>query len=370
MLEKRLLKTGVSWRVRWHQSDGAERSRSFKTKREAEHFEREVQFSKSNGTYVDPARGRITVAQLWPLYLASRSNVLKEKTLAGYAFEYSARIEPRWSDTKLNAIAWEQVQEWTDDMGEHVGASSVRYAHRVFTLILEFAVKTNRLHVNPGRQVVLPSLTRKPPVFLSVDQVERLADECSTVSKVYGDAVRSFAYLGLRSGELLELRTKDINLDRKRISISRNATSVRGKYIIGTPKTKASHRQVPIPDVLMGIIKARVQSRGPDELIFSSPTDRSKIMRIENMRRDTSWKTLTQSLGFPGLTIHGLRHSYASLMRRAGADMQMISKLMGHSTITVTASVYSHLFDDESDVVADLLSKHVRDSFTPEMKAS
>lgn len=368
-IEKRVLKTGTSWRVRWYQHDGSHRSRSFRTKREAEHFEREISTAKVQGTYVDPVRGRVTVSAVWDEYIKSRESLLKPKTLAGYRFEWRARIAPVWAGTKVESVTWEGVAKWVASLDGTVGASSIRYAHRVLTLILEHAVLTRRITQNPARAVPLPKLERKPPVFLGVQQIESLASLCAEAAPVYGDAVRLLAYLGLRSGELLELRKKDVDLARRRVSVHRNVTAVGGRYIVGTPKTKASFREIPIPDAVMPIMKRRLEFREPDDLVVSAPTNRKAIMRIENMRRDTAWKRTVGELGVPGLTVHGLRHSYASLARRSGADLRLVSKLMGHSTVGVTASVYAHIFDDELDDVANKLGDLISASVSADMSS-
>lgn len=76
------------------------------------------------------------------------------------------------------------------------------------------------------------------------------------------------------------------------------------------------------------------------------------MLRSNNWRRHTHWNKALEKTGLAPLTIHDLRHTYASLARKSGADLRYVQKTMGHSTPTVTANIYSDLYSDELDQVA------------------
>ena len=76
---------------------------------------------------------------------------------------------------------------------------------------------------------------------------------------------------------------------------------------------------------------------------------------LENWKRSTRWREAIVEIGRPSLRVHELRHAYASLARRAGADLRLLQKTMGHASITVTAHIYTGLYDDELDDVASAL---------------
>jgi integrase len=79
------------------------------------------------------------------------------------------------------------------------------------------------------------------------------------------------------------------------------------------------------------------------------------LLGLQNWKRSTGWRTAIVEIGRPKMRVHGLRHTYASLARRAGADLRLLQKTMGHASITVTAHVYADLYDDELDVVVSAL---------------
>jgi integrase len=76
---------------------------------------------------------------------------------------------------------------------------------------------------------------------------------------------------------------------------------------------------------------------------------------LENWKRSVDWKSAIAEIGREKMRVHDLRHTYASLSRRAGADLRLLQNAMGHASITVTAHTYADLFDDELDNIAAAL---------------
>ena len=103
----------------------------------------------------------------------------------------------------------------------------------------------------------------------------------------------------------------------------------------------------------MPILSQRVAGRPPGQPAITSPT--GFLLGLENWKRATRWRSAILELGRPALRVHDLRHTYASLARRAGADLRLLQKTMGHASITVTAHIYADLYDDELDDIASAL---------------
>jgi integrase len=179
--------------------------------------------------------------------------------------------------------------------------------------------------------------------------VAALAAACG----VQGDVVFLFAYSGLRFGELVGLRVEDVDLAVRRIRVRRSITQVGGKLIEGNPKSAAGRRSIPIPQRLLPILTDRIAGRPPGAPAITSPN--GALLGLENWKRSTRWRTAIVEIDRPTMRLHDLRHTYASLARRAGADLRLLQKTMGHASITVTAHVYADLYDDELDVVASAL---------------
>ncbi|GAQ35115.1 prophage integrase [Mycobacterium pseudoshottsii JCM 15466] len=195
---------------------------------------------------------------------------------------------------------------------------------------------------------------------MTAQEVRMLATACDD----QGDVVTILAYTGLRWSELVGLRVKDIDLTARRLYVRRAAPEVEGHIVIGPPKTRAGIRTVPLPQVVVDIFKGRITGRAPDQPAVTSAN--GAMLRSNNRRRHTHWNKALKSTDLAPLTIHDLRHTYASLARKSGADLRYVQKTMGHSTPTVTANIYSDLYADELDQVATNLDQlHATEIQTP-----
>jgi integrase len=96
-----------------------------------------------------------------------------------------------------------------------------------------------------------------------------------------------------------------------------------------------------------------MSERFPGEPAITSPN--GSLLSLENWKRSTRWRSAIVEIGRPTLRVHDLRHTYASLARRAGADLRLLQKTMGHASITVTAHIYADLYDNELDDIASAL---------------
>jgi integrase len=227
--------------------------------------------------------------------------------------------------------------------------SSVRQAHRVFSLFLSLAVRDGRLARNVAVGVRLPRPRRAEKVFLTHVQVSQLA----AAAEPYGLIVRLLAYTGLRWGELAALRVRHVDLDRRRLVVAESVTEVNGRAVFGTPKSH-QRRSVPLPRFLVEPMAAQLARSGRDELVFTSPGGR--VLRNNNFRRRV-FDCAAESVGLTGLTLHELRHTAASLAVAEGANVKAVQRMLGHASAAMTLDVYADLFEDDLDEVADRLDR-------------
>jgi len=350
MIEKRLNSAGrVRWRVRYRTPDQRQRSRTFDRRRDAEDFEAELRGRMRRGEFVDPQRGRMTLLSLWEEYERTSLTHLRKTTQQNYrvAMQHALKQFQQWPICK---IEHGDVADWITSLSKTKGPETVRYAHRVLCLVLEYGVANRRLAHNVARGVDLPA---RPPArerILTADEVDALADKLGE----HGDIVLCMAYLGLRWSEAAGLRTRHIDLTRNRVRIVERATEVAGHMDVDVPKSDTSARDVGIPAFLRDILKARIEGRRPNDLVFPAPE--GGHLRNGNWRGRSGWEEAIESLDLNGVTPHDLRRTFGSLARLAGADLRWIQKAMGHASITTTARIYAHLYDDELDTVADALN--------------
>lgn len=350
MIERRLAASGrVRWRVRYRTPDYRQRSRTFDRRADAEDFEAEMRGRLRRGDFVDPQRGRMTLKALWAEYERSGMTHLRQTTQQNYraAFRHVLAEFARWPVAK---IEHGDVAEWVARLAGQKGPETVRYAHRVLCLVLEYGMTTRRLSRNVARGVRLPS---RPPArerILSAAQVDALAERLGE----HGDLVLAMGYLGLRWSELAALRVSDVDLVRNRVRIVERATEVGGRMDVSAPKSRASARQVAIPAFLRPVLISRVVGKQVDDLVFPAPG--GGYLRNGNWRNRSGWRAAVTELGLTDVTPHDLRRTFGSLARSAGADLRWIQKAMGHESITTTARIYAPLYDDELARVAAALN--------------
>jgi integrase len=234
--------------VRYRTPDGKQRNKSFRRKVDAEKYLTNVEHSKDTGTYVDPSRSKITVKEWADEWMAAQTH-LKPSTRARYEGILSHHIVERWGDTNLYRVSHADVQAWIS--GLELAPATVRYVHRVFSLLLELAVRDRRLPRNPAAGVRLPRAARPEKRFLTPEQVHGLADGAAQypipeVGEQYRALILVLAFCGLRWGEVAALRVKRVDLFRRRLTVAESVTEVSGRLTWGTPKSHQA-RSVPIP---------------------------------------------------------------------------------------------------------------------------
>ena len=335
------------WRARYRDPSGRERARHFPRKIDAERWLVSMESTKHRGEWVDPAMSRITVGDWSSRWLQGQSQ-LKPQTRERYRNIVRVQVLPEWDRVRLSAIGHADVVAWVAKLvADGYAASTVRQIHRVFSLMLDLAVRDGRLPRNPATGVRLPRAAQSEPVFLTHGQVEELARACVG----YELFVRVLAYTGMRWGEATAVRVRRLDLMKRRIEVVHTAVELNGEMTYGTPKTH-QRRSVPVPRSLVDALAQHVAGRGPDDLVFT--TARGEVMRNHNFRSRV-FKPAAEFIGVPGLTPHDLRHTAASLAVQAGANVKAVQRMLGHASAAMTLDVYAGLFNDDLDAVADRL---------------
>jgi integrase len=253
------------------------------------------------------------------------------------------------SSATCDEISRKDVQQFVDTLT--VGPWAKLATLRLLRSILEMAREDGRIHINPVQGVSAGRIpARERHRYLTATEVAAPA-ACGDE----GDIVTILAFTGLRWSELVGLRVRDIDLVARRLHVRQAAPEVEGRIIVGPPKTRAAVRTVPLPQIVVDALKPRIAGRAPGEHAITSPN--GGFLRSNNWRRHTHWSRALKKTQLAPLTIHDLRHTYASLARASGADLRYVQKTMGHSTPTVTANIYSDLYSDELDHVATNLDR-------------
>ncbi len=333
------------------QSGWIETSSTFATLREAKAFKAERDGEVAIGSRrFDPRLGRTKLAAIWTQFSAAKRPAVSPKTWSGYSQHWELRIGPRFGHIPLEEISRSDVQNFLASLT--VGPWAKLATLRLLRSILNMARDDGRIHSNPAQGVSAGRIpVRERHRYLTTTEVSALAAACGD----QGDVVTILAFTGLRWSELVGLRVGDVDLKARRLYIRQAAPDVEGRIIVGPPKTRAAVRTVPLPQIVIDVLKPRIAGRERDEQAITSPN--GGYLRSNNWRRHTHWSRALKKTQLAPLTIHELRHTYASLARASGADLRYVQKTMGYSTPTVTANIYSDLYADELDHVATNLDR-------------
>jgi integrase len=211
---------------------------------------------------------------------------------------------------------------WSRPRTKGAGATTVLRAHGVLSGILADAVKGKRLAVNPAKGVEnLPRKTAKRHVYLSADDVNRLAEEAGE----HRALVLVLTYCGLRWGEAVALRVRDVAFLRGRITVSENAVQLGVIHAIGPTKGRKA-RSVPVAEFVLDELSVQCEDKAPGDLVFAKPNGDY----LPRPKSSNGWFTRAmQKAGVQTITPHDLRHTCASLAVAAGVNVLAVQRMLG-----------------------------------------
>jgi integrase len=344
---------GRRYRARYRSPDRKQRERrGFLTREEASLFLALVEVRRARGDLFDAASGAVTIGTLGPIWL---SNQIQLKPSSHHSLDVSWQVfvEPEFARTPVGLVRHSDVQSWVARLSTTKSAGTVIRAHGILVGIMDVAVRDRRIAENAARGINLPKRVPKARVYLTHSQVEALALEASG----HGTLIRLLAYTGLRWGEAVGLRVKNVDLNLRRIRVAENAVYVAGKIIVGTPKSHAV-RGVAFPPSLAESLERLCAQKAPEMLVFGDGLNYLRPSTIRNgwLTRAVERAQLRDET-FPRVTIQDLRHTAASLAISAGANVKVVQRMLGHASAAMTLDTYAGLFDDDLDTVALALDR-------------
>ena len=231
---------------------------------------------------------------------------------------------------------------------------TVRNIHGVVHVALETAVSWGLLKLNPATQCKLPPAPKREAVALDFTAARRLLE--SSADHWLADFLVLDMACGARRGEMLALTWPDIGPEC--ISVTIRASLEQTKAGLRVKETKGRNvRTVPLPPEAIEALKRIKASQNETRTMFGQDyrTDLDLVFchpSGDYIRPDTVTKAIrriAKKAGFTRVSLHNLRHSYGSQLLAAGVPLAVVSKLLGHSSVLVTANVYAHaLASDES----------------------
>ncbi len=304
------------WEASHRGPDGRERQRTFATKVLAQRWEQSSRTDVQRGEWFDERGGTITVKDLSLMWLRTQSH-LAPSTYARYENVVGVHIIPVLGRRQVGQLTYVEAQAFISTVTATRAPATAHKVHQVLSLMLELAVKDDRVKRNVARDINLRKVPPSKHRYLNHLELSRLVGELGERDALI---FLVLGYCGLRWGELAALRVSDFDPLRRRIAIERSVTLVRGHFVWGAPKDN-EHRSVPVPAFLVDLLVPFCAGREKDELLF--PGARCTPLRV-NSWRQSCFDQAAASAGLEGLHPHELRHTAASLAVSAGANVKAL----------------------------------------------
>ena len=260
-----------------------------------------------------------------------------------YLYTYQSNVEkyliPFFRMAKLSDIRQIDIQRYFNTVkapdGSPLAKSTLDKQKLILKGIFDAAIDNDLCYKNPVKNIKYQELAEKPERSVYTSEQADAAEAYATGHHAWG--VVLMLRTGIRRSELLGLRWEDLDTDGLTIHIRRSVVQTRGSIVVGPPKTASSDRLIPVSAAFMawltGLPHTGSYILGTDEPQSPSTYAGAFQRFMQQMHAET---------GLPILTPHELRHTYGTLLREAGVDIYTIQRVMGHSDISVTSSVYVH----------------------------
>jgi integrase len=304
---------------------------------------------KGRGERIEPTR--LTFEQAATRWLDSKPR-LRERTRIGYEGALRNHLLPALGRKKIHAISEDDLARLVREL-EAKGLKPWTIRGQCLTPasgIFRYAVRKGWRSDNPVQNLEAdekPTIESRPKRILEESEIRALIEE--TPAK-YRPVIRVAVFTGLRLGELLGLKWGDVDLGRGVIRVRRQLTQLGD---LAEPKTASAKREVVVfPDLARFLREHRLASPFSTDDDFVFATKEGTPFLWGNVAKRGLHKGATAAkLNRPGeskLRMHDLRHCFASMLIREGADVVFVARQLGHTNPTVTLGTYAHLFDSEA----------------------
>ena len=276
---------------------------------------------------------------------------LRPATVALYDKLLRLTILPTWANRPLDDITAAEISAWYAGMRNTPTQQANTYG--LLKSIFKEAIEEGVLEANPCRVKAGGQKQRAREIdVLTVDQLNRYLAAVPEARRV---PLLLAGWCGLRSGEVRGLRVRDLDLDVGVVHVRQAVVRLKGQLLIGPPKTKAGIRSVAIPPHLLPALKVwadQQPTRSRDALLFPAGDGHSPLN--DSVLRDAHDKGKA-AIDMPRLTIHGLRHTSATLAAQLGATLAELQARIGHSTPNM-AMRYQHVAAERDAQLAARMS--------------
>ena len=293
----------------------------------------------------------ITVKDLLKSYV-SNCKTLGRKATTIHGYEITAeRCYPLIGAILAKSLTTYRLEKFVAEMGDNgLSAKTIKNTIGLLSAAYDHAIFIGQLDANPCKRITLPKLQPKDIRILYLDEIPRFLEAIADVDLNEKVAYELALFLGLRRSEILGLKEADVDIVKGLVYVHNTRHRVDGEDIEQDTKTKKSTRILALPDILIldlaRLIEVHRQFKY-EKVDFLIQDGFGNALGLQALASRLT--RLEKKNGLPNVTLHGLRHTYASLLHSQGVDMANISAELGHSNLATTMNIYTHIFQSATN---------------------
>lgn len=344
------------------------KKQGFRTQEQALESYLKYRLKVVKGEYVPVTQRKLRLNDLYKMWVKLYKKTVQESTFVSTTKIFNNHILKDLGNIYLNKLTVSQCQNAVELWYKQAPKTFNRFVFYTSKLI-NYGITMELMKKNPMQRVILPKIkrdTRKFDNFYSKEELNTFLRDAKQYNFRYFMFFRLLAYSGMRKGECLALKWSDIDFKNNTIDVNKSLASGENNRLYLSPcKTKSSVRILDMDTTTMKYLnewrlkqqkemfKLGINFLSNDNLIFANSkgtyTVLSKPQRWDN--------AICKKYDLRHIKVHGFRHTHASLLFDAGVSMKDVKERLGHSDITTTMNIYTHVTENKAKETANSFAK-------------
>lgn len=346
----------------------------FRTKKEAEiaASKRQESLTEDRGTQKTTVKEFIL---MWfDEYVLQRNDDYALNTIKTYKNAIDNHIVPGIGHLKVEELTPARYQRFINKLLEELSANSARRIHTPLGLAFKQAILNGYLKTNPVQYVKIGKRERKRLKYIETKYVPQILEYLYRRNADQAIIFECLFESGMRKGECIALQLDDIDWENNTLRVDEsynyNVRDGERHLALGPVKTESSERTIVMREEFMRKLKTYIKHRMEKRTFVGSLYNnehhfvfgRSDGTPFPNTTLDNSFKAALKFIGHDPMPIHSTRHTHAVMMLEAGATMKEVQERLGHSSIQITADIYSHVTKLMKNRAVDLFDDYMQNN--------
>lgn len=316
---------------------------------------------------VTPHSSALTVETWYNYWIENiKEKTVRWNTVRNYRDRYVHNIHPVMGEKLLEEVMPADCQMVLNQMESEYAYSVMNLTRIAMFNLFESAVENHKIAENPVRRSVkVPQKQGKPRRVLTLEEQNRLME--ASMKSSYYEQILLVLNTGLRAGELAGLKFSDVDFEARELHVRRTLEFryQENRYDCHAPKTANSVRTIPLTKTALDIFRLKwyqKQKNRPEQPEYKDYVflNRNGIP-VKNSCYDSALYTLAKKAHISRLSMHTLRHTFATRCIEAGMKPKTLQIILGHSSLEITMNLYVHITEDEKNKEMNIFEQYFSD---------